>query len=281
MYRIAKRRELAPGIVLLEVDAPEVAQNVGAGQVVIVRTAENGDRIPLTVMDFNRPRGTITIVVQDVGYSSAIIKQMPEGSAFLDFVGPLGVPTEIANYGTVVCIGGGLGIAPVYPIARALKEAGNRVITVLGARSADLLILEKEMRAVSEEVVIATNDGSAGIRGFVTDGLAQILKQGKPVNIVWAIGPMIMMKAVAEFTRPLGIKTIVSLNPVMVDGTGMCGACRVKVGPETKFACVDGPEFDGHLVDYELALQRLSYFKEEEERARARLQCNHKGGQQT
>ncbi len=281
MYRIAKRRELAPGIVLLEVEAPEVAQKVGAGQFVIVRTDEKGERIPLTVMDFNRPRGTITIVVQDVGYSSAIIKQMPEGSAFLDFVGPLGVPTEIANYGTVVCIGGGLGIAPVYPIARALKEAGNRVITVLGARSADLLILEKEMRAVSEEVVIATNDGSAGIRGFVTDGLAQILKQGKPVNIVWAIGPMIMMKAVAEFTRPLGIKTIVSLNPVMVDGTGMCGACRVKVGPETKFACVDGPEFDGHLVDYELALQRLSYFKEEEERARARLQCNHKGGRQT
>ena len=278
MYKIVKRRQLAPSIVLFEVEAPEVANKVEPGQFVIVRHDEKGERIPLTVMDFDRIRGTITIVVQDVGYSSAIINQTQEGSAFLDFVGPLGVPTEIEKYGTVVCIGGGLGIAPVFPIARGLKEAGNQVISVLGSRSADLLILEEEMRSVSHEVVIATNDGSAGVQGFVTDGLAHILQQGKKIDAVWAIGPIVMMKAVAEFTRPLGIKTIVSMNPIMVDGTGMCGACRVSVGTETKFACVDGPEFDGHLVDFELAMKRLEYFKDEENRARARLQCNHEGG---
>ena len=278
MYKIVKRRQLAPSIVLFEVEAPEVAKKVEPGQFVIVRHDEKGERIPLTVMDFDRIRGTITIVVQDVGYSSAIINQTQEGSAFLDFVGPLGVPTEIEKYGTVVCIGGGLGIAPVFPIARGLKEAGNQVISVLGSRSADLLILEEEMRSVSHDVVIATNDGSAGVQGFVTDGLAHILQQGKKIDAVWAIGPMVMMKAVAEFTRPLGIKTIVSMNPIMVDGTGMCGACRVSVGTETKFACVDGPEFDGHLVDFELAMKRLEYFKDEENRARARLQCNHEGG---
>ncbi|MDD2234102.1 MAG: sulfide/dihydroorotate dehydrogenase-like FAD/NAD-binding protein [Desulfitobacteriaceae bacterium] len=278
MYKVANRRQLAPSIVLFEVEAPEVAQKVEPGQFVIVRTDEKGERIPLTVMDFDRTKGTITIVVQDVGYSSAIINQMTERSAFLDFIGPLGVPTEIENYGTVVCIGGGLGIAPIYPIARALKEVGNQVVAVLGSRSADLLILEEEMRAVSHEVVIATNDGSAGVQGFVTDGLAYILNQGKTINAVWAIGPVVMMKAVAEFTKPLGIKTIVSMNPVMVDGTGMCGACRVSIGSETKFACVDGPEFDGHLVDFDLAMQRLSYFKDEENRARARLQCNYEGG---
>lgn len=278
MYKIVKRRQLAPSIVLFEVEAPEVAKKVEPGQFVIVRHDEKGERIPLTVMDFDRIRGTITIVVQDVGYSSAIINQTQEGSTFLDFVGPLGVPTEIENYGIAVCVGGGLGIAPVFPIARGLKEAGNQVISVLGSRSADLLILEEEMRSVSHEVVIATNDGSAGVQGFVTDGLAYILKQGKKIDTVWAIGPMVMMKAVAEFTRPLGIKTIVSMNPIMVDGTGMCGACRVSVGTETKFACVDGPEFDGHLVDFELAMKRLEYFKDEENRARARLQCSHEGG---
>ncbi len=273
MYRVVKRRQLAPAIVLLEVEAPAVAAKVEPGQFVIVRMDEKSERIPLTVMDFNREKGTITIVIQDVGYSSALINQMEEGSAFLDFVGPLGVQTEIEKYGTVVCIGGGLGIAPVHPIARALKEEGNKVISVLGSRSADILILEDEMRAASDEIVVATNDGSMGIQGFVTDGLAHILNRGEKVDMIWAIGPMIMMKAVCDYTRPLGIKTIVSLNPVMVDGTGMCGACRVSVGDETKFACVDGPEFDGHLVDWELAMQRLAYFKDEENRAKARLEC--------
>lgn len=276
MYRVVKRRQLAsaPSIVLLEVEAPAVAKKVQPGQFVIVRMDENAERIPLTVMDFDREKGTITIVIQDVGYSSAMINGMQEGSYFKDFVGPLGVATEIENFGTVVCIGGGLGIAPVYPIARALKEAGNRVISVLGSRSADLLILEEEMRAVSDEVVVATNDGSQGVQGFVTDGLAHILNQGTEVQACWAIGPVVMMKAVANYTRPLGIKTIVSMNPIMVDGTGMCGACRVSVGDETKFACVDGPEFDGHLVDFDLAMQRLAFYKNEEERAKISQTCD-------
>lgn len=278
MYRIVKKRLLAPAIALLEVDAPAVAAKVEPGQFVIVRVDELGERIPLTVMDFDREKGTITIVVQDVGYSSALITAMNEGDEFEDFVGPLGVASEIENHGTVVLIGGGLGIAPIYPIARALKEAGNHVISVLGSRSADLLILEEEMRAVSNEVVIATNDGSMGVKGFVTDGLAQVLAQGHPVKVIWAIGPMVMMKAVVDYTRPLGIKTIVSMNPIMVDGTGMCGACRISVGNETKFACVDGPEFDGHLVDFDLAMKRLAFFKIEENRAKARLECDHEGG---
>ena len=278
MYRIVKKRVLGPAIVLLEVEAPAVAVKVEPGQFVIVRLDESSERIPLTVMDFDRERGTITIVIQNVGYSSALINEMEEGSSFQDFVGPLGVATEIENHGTVVCIGGGLGIAPVYPIARALKAAGNKVISILGARSANLLILEEEMRAVSDEVVIATNDGSMGIQGFVTDGLAHVLAQGNDVKVIWAIGPMIMMKAVVDYTRPLGLKTIVSMNPIMVDGTGMCGACRVSVGSETKFACVDGPEFDGHLVDFDLAMKRLAYYKDEENRAKARLECDCEGG---
>lgn len=278
LYRIVKRKQLAPAIVLLEVEAPAVAAKVEPGQFVIVHMDEYSERIPLTVMDFDRERGTITIVIQDVGYSSCMINLMQEGTAFQDFVGPLGTASEIENLGTVVCIGGGLGIAPVHPIARALKAAGNHVISVLGSRSADLLILEEEMRAVSDEVVIATNDGSLGVQGFVTDGLAHILAQGTKVNAIWAIGPMIMMKAVVEYTRPLGIKTIVSLNPIMVDGTGMCGACRVSVGNETKFACVDGPEFDGHLVDFDLAMQRLNYYKDEENRAKAHGMCGIEGG---
>ncbi len=278
MYRIVKKRVLGPAIVLLEVDAPAVAAKVEPGQFVIVRLDESSERIPLTVMDFDRERGTITIVIQNVGYSSALINEMEEGSSFQDFVGPLGVASEIENHGTVVCIGGGLGIAPVYPIARALKAAGNKVISVLGSRSADLLILEEEMRAVSDEVVIATNDGSMGIQGFVTDGLAHVLAQGNDVKVIWAIGPMVMMKAVVDYTRPLGIKTIVSMNPIMVDGTGMCGACRVSVGNETKFACVDGPEFDGHLVDFDLAMKRLAFYKDEENRAKARLECDCEGG---
>lgn len=278
MYHVVKKRLLATGIALLDVNAPAVAAKVEPGQFVIVRVDEQSERIPLTVMDFDREKGTITIVVQDVGYSSAIITGMNEGDAFQDFVGPLGVESEIENYGTVVCIGGGLGIAPIHPIARALKDAGNHVISVLGARSADLLILEDEMVAASSEVVIATNDGSKGVKGFVTDGLAEVLAQGHQVKAIWAIGPMIMMKAVVDYTRSLGIKTIVSMNPIMVDGTGMCGACRISVGNETKFACVDGPEFDGHLVDFDLAMKRLAFYKDEENRAKARLECNHEGG---
>ncbi len=274
MYPVVKRRDLATNIVLLEVKAPDVAAKALPGQFVIVRVDEQGERIPLTVMDFNREQGTITIVIQEVGYSSGVINRLQAGDTFLDFVGPLGVATEIEKYGRVVCVAGGLGAAPVYPIARALKEAGNEVITIIGARCKDLIILDEEMSAVSDKVILATNDGSAGVQGFVTDALAQVLQETEGrVDHIWAIGPMIMMKAVVEYTRDKGIKTIVSMNPIMVDGTGMCGACRISVGGETKFACVDGPEFDGHLVDFDLAMRRLTYFKDEEKRVQARGNC--------
>ncbi len=274
MYPIVKRRDLTKGIVLFEVEAPAVAAKALAGQFVIVRANEKAERIPLTVMDFNREKGTITIVVQEVGYSSTIINRLQEGDAFQDFVGPLGVPTEIENYGRVACVAGGLGAAPMYPIARALKEAGNEVISIIGARNKDLIILTEEMEAVSSKLVISTDDGSAGIKGYAATALAQVLEEnGGKIDHVWAIGPMVMMRSIVEFTRPLGIKTIVSMNPIMVDGTGMCGACRISVGGETKFACVDGPEFDGHLVDFDLAMRRLAYFKDAEKRAMARLDC--------
>jgi ferredoxin/flavodoxin---NADP+ reductase len=278
MYCVVGKRQLSPAIALLEVEAPAIAAKVEPGQFIILRIDEIGERIPLTVSDFDREKGTLTIVVQEVGYSSARINGMNIGDEFLDFVGPLGIPSEIENYGTVVCIGAGLGVAPIYPIARALKAAGNYVISIIGSRSADLLILEEEMRTISDKVVITTNDGSRGIEGFLTHGLIHVVKQGHRIDRIWAIGPVPSMKAIVDYTRPREIKTIVSLNPIMVDGTGMCGACRVSVGNETKFACVDGPEFDGHLVDFDLALQRLTYYRDEENRAKARLECDQEGG---
>lgn len=273
MYSIVKRRQLSDTIVLLEVEAPAVAKKAKPGEFVIVRQNDNSERIPLTIMDFSPEKGTITIVIQEVGFSSSLITHMQEGDSFVTFVGPLGQPTEIENYGTVLCIGGGVGIAPIYPIARGLKEAGNKVISVLGARCKDLLILEEEMRAVSDEVVITTDDGSYGMKGFVTHGIQSVLDKGVTIDSIWAIGPVIMMKSVANFTRPLGIKTIVSMNSIMVDGTGMCGACRLDVGGETKFACVDGPEFDGHKVNFDLAIKRSSFFKNEEAVAYNKIQC--------
>ncbi|MEI5987200.1 sulfide/dihydroorotate dehydrogenase-like FAD/NAD-binding protein [Dehalobacter restrictus] len=273
MYKVVKRRQLADIITLLEVEAPEVAKKAQPGEFVIVRQNEESKRIPLTIMDFNRDKGTITIVIQEVGYSSNLITRMQEGDSFVTFVGPLGQATEIENYGTVLCIGGGVGVAPVHPIARGLKEAGNKVISILGARTKDLLILEDEMRAVSDEVIITTDDGTYGMKGFVTHGIQSVLDQGIKVDAIWAIGPVVMMKSVANFTRPLGIKTIVSMNPVMVDGTGMCGACRLDVGGETKFACVDGPEFDGHKVDFDLAMKRSAFFKNEEAVAYGKVKC--------
>lgn len=264
MYKIVKRKQLAENIVLLEVQAPYVAKKAQAGQFIIVRQQENSERIPLTIMDFNREKGTVTIVLQAVGFSSTLITCMQEGDSFIDFVGPLGLPTEIENYGTVLCVGGGVGVAPIHPIARALKEAGNTVISILAAKNKDLIILEDELRAASTEVVITTDDGSYGMKGFATHAVQSVLDRGIKIDAIWAIGPMIMMKSVANFTKPLGIKTYVSMNPIMVDGTGMCGACRVKVGEDTKFACVHGPEFDGHLVDFDLAMKRSAYFRGEE-----------------
>ncbi|MFZ5688158.1 MAG: sulfide/dihydroorotate dehydrogenase-like FAD/NAD-binding protein [Bacillota bacterium] len=273
MYKIVSKRILAPTIKLFEIAAPAVAAKAQAGQFIILRINEKGERIPLTIADFDRTKGTITTIFQEVGASTRELGWLEEGDGVLDFVGPLGLPSEIEDFGSVVCVGGGVGVAPVLPIARALKEAGNEVISIIGARSKELLILEEEMREASAELLVATDDGSYGTKGFVTDLLKKVLEERSNIACVWGIGPMVMMRAVSETTRPFGIKTIVSLNPIMVDGTGMCGACRVSVGNQTKFACVDGPEFDGHLVDWQLAMRRAAMFKEEEAKALAANNC--------
>ncbi|MBQ8699740.1 MAG: sulfide/dihydroorotate dehydrogenase-like FAD/NAD-binding protein, partial [Schwartzia sp.] len=242
--KVLKKELLSPGVYRFDVDAPRIAKKTQPGQFIIVRANEEGERIPLTVADFDRDKGIITIIFQVVGASTEILASFGEGDMILDFVGPLGKKSEIEpGLGTVVCIGGGIGVAPVYPIARGMKEAGNKVISIMGARSKDILIMEKEMRAVSDETIVTTDDGSYGVKGFVTTALAQLVERGEKIDLVYAIGPVVMMKSVVDATRPLGLKTIVSLNPVMVDGTGMCGGCRVQVGDETKFACVDGPDF--------------------------------------
>ena len=269
MFTIRKKQLLSPGVYRYEVDAPRVAEKTQPGQFVILRTHEEGERIPLTVADFDREKGVLTLIFQVVGASTELLSQMKEGDAILDLVGPLGKKSHIASgLGTVVCIGGGIGVAPVYPITRGMKEAGNRVISIIGAKSRDILIMEKEMRAASDETLVTTDDGSYGIKGFVTTALKELLTRGERIDLVYAIGPVVMMKSVADVTRPLGIKTIVSLNPVMVDGTGMCGGCRVQVDGETKFACVDGPEFDGAIVDFAGLQARQGMYRVMEARAR-------------
>lgn len=263
--KVLRKELLSEGVYRFDVDAPRLAKKTQPGQFIILRVNEEGERIPLTVADFDREKGVITIIFQVVGASTELLAALEEGDEILDFVGPLGQKSEIEpGIGTVVCIGGGIGVAPVYPIARGLKEAGNKVISIIGARSKDILILEKEMRAASDETIVTTDDGSYGVKGFVTTALAQLVERGEKIDLVYAIGPVVMMKSVADATRPLGLKTIVSLNPVMVDGTGMCGGCRVQVGSETKFACVDGPEFDGHLVDFAGLRERQAMFREQE-----------------
>ena len=274
--QIIRKEELAPNIKLFEIDQPLIARKVQPGQFVVIRHNEKGERIPLTVADYDRDRGTITIIFQEVGKSTYEMGELNVGDTLLDVVGPLGQPSEIANYGTVVCIGGGVGIAPVYPITRALKAAGNHTIAIIGARTKELLFWEERFREISHELYITTDDGTYGRKGFVSDELQRLIDDGYKIDRVWAIGPAIMMKVVCDVTRPHKIKTIVSLNPIMVDGTGMCGACRVEVGGETKFTCVDGPEFDGHLVDFDLLMKRQSIYKEQEKLA-LDLYLKHKG----
>lgn len=272
MFTIRKKECLSSGIYRYEIKAPRLARKTQPGQFVILRTDERGERIPLTVADFDQDKGSITLIFQVVGASTELLARMEEGDALLDLVGPLGQPSHIAaGIGTVVCVGGGIGIAPVYPIARGMKEAGNRVISILGAKSRDILIMEEEMRAVSDEVLVTTNDGSYGIEGFVTTALAQFFERGERIDLIYAIGPVVMMKNVVETARPWGVKTIVSLNPVMVDGTGMCGGCRVEVEGKTKFACVDGPEFDGAVVDFAQLSARQGMYREMEAAARAHV----------
>lgn len=263
--KVLRKELLSEGVYRFDVDAPRLAKKTQPGQFIILRVNEEGERIPLTVADFDREKGVITIIFQVVGASTELLASLEEGDEILDFVGPLGKKSEIEpGLGTVVCIGGGIGVAPVYPIARGMKEAGNKVISIIGARSKDILILEKEMRAASDETIVTTDDGSYGVKGFVTTALAQLVERGEKIDLVYAIGPVVMMKSVADATRPLGLKTIVSLNPIMVDGTGMCGGCRVQVGDETKFACVDGPEFDAHLVDFAGLRERQAMYRDQE-----------------
>lgn len=264
MFEIVGKKELTHLVWQIEIKAPRIAKKRKAGQFVLLRMNEQGERIPLTIVNSDDEAGTITVIVQEVGKSTSILGGMKVGSLILDVVGPLGMPTHIENYGTVVCVGGGIGTAVTYPIGAALKEAGCKVISIVGSRSKDLLILEDEMRGVSDELHITTDDGSSGHHGFVTDVLGEFIKEGLKIDLVIAVGPIPMMRAVSEVTRPSAINTMVSLNPIMVDGTGMCGACRVTIGGENKFVCVDGPEFDGHLVDFEeLIMRNRSYFKEE------------------
>ena len=263
MPKILEASEIAPQVYKMLIETPEIAKKALPGQFVIIRTDEEGERIPLTIADFDREKGTLTIIFQRVGKTTAALSEMGAGDILADVVGPLGKSSEIENYGTVVCIGGGIGAAPIYPIARALHEAGNHVITINGARSADCLILEDELATVSAEIIITTDDGTKGRCGLVTEVLKELLDEGK-VDVIYAIGPAIMMKFACKTSEPYKVRTIVSLNSIMVDGTGMCGACRVEVGGETRFCCADGPEFDGHDVDFDLLLSRQRMYVEEE-----------------
>jgi ferredoxin--NADP+ reductase len=257
LFEIKEKRQLAPAVVLMRVEAPKIARKRKAGQFVILRVNENGERFPLTIADSDPEAGTITIIFQVVGKSTRLLGDLAVGEAILDVVGPLGHPTHVEKVGHVVCIGGGVGIAPVYPIARAMKGAGNRVTGIISARTKELLILEEEMRAAVDDLKVATDDGSYGVKGFPTQVLQGMMDGGENIDLVVAVGPVPMMKAVCGVTRGPAIKTMVSLNPIMVDGTGMCGGCRVLVGGQTRFVCVDGPEFDGHLVDFDLLTKRL------------------------
>ncbi len=264
MYKIISHTNLGGTTSEMVVEAPLVARKAKAGQFLIIRIDEEGERVPLTIADHDKDKGTITMVYQVAGRSTKQLSTMKVGEYLADVVGPLGHPSEVENFGTVVIVGGGVGIAPIHPIAKALKEAGNRVISIIGAKNKDLLFWEDKMREASTEVLIATDDGSIGHKGFVTDVLDKVTEEEK-VDVVWAVGPMIMMRSCVNVIKPKGIKIFVSMNPIMIDGTGMCGGCRVQVGDETKFACVDGPEFDGALIDFDLAMSRSRYMKDLED----------------
>ena len=260
MFRIVRTDVLAPTVTRFEIEAPFIAPKRKAGNFVMVRLDNQGERIPLTLADSDPASGTITLIVQAVGKTTKQLCAMKAGDSILDVVGPLGTPTPIAMHGTVVCVGGGVGTAELYPIARALKEAGNTVLSIVGARSHDLVILEPEMKAISDALYVTTDDGSYGKKGFVTDQLKDLLDTVPGIGAVFAIGPLPMMKAVSTLTRPYNVHTLVSLNTIMVDGTGMCGGCRVTINGAMKFACVDGPEFDGHSVDFdELMMRNRTY----------------------
>ncbi len=273
MFRIVEKEILNPYVVRMDIEAPYVARKAEPGQFIIFRIDEAGERIPLTIADFDREKGTVTIIFQIVGKSTKVLAEMNEGDTLLDFVGPLGVASHLEGYKKVAVIGGGLGTAIAYPQAKKLHSLGAEVHSITGFRNKDLIILENEMKAVSEKLVVATDDGSNGNKGFVTNVLKQLIDEGNKYDLVIAIGPLVMMKAVSSLTREFGIKTLVSMNPIMIDGTGMCGGCRLTVGGKTKFACVDGPDFDGHEVDFDEAMRRQNMYKKQESKSTELHSC--------
>jgi ferredoxin/flavodoxin---NADP+ reductase len=276
--KIIEKQVLSENVVRMVLEAPAIAMKRRAGQFIILKIDEKGERVPLTIVDSDAEKGTVTIIFQIVGKTTAVLAKMNAGETLADVQGPLGNPTEIENFGRVVCIGGGVGVGVVYPLAAALKKAGNTVTSIIGARTKELLILEEEMKKVSDRLIVATDDGSYGFHGFVSAVLQNLIDAGEKIDRVYAIGPVPMMRVLANVTKPYGIKTIVSLNPIMVDATGMCGACRVSVGGKTKFTCVDGPEFDGHEVDFDLLTKRLRMYAEQEKQTLEahRCQCHGK-----
>lgn len=274
MFKIVSAQFLAPEVKKFEIEAPKIAAKRKAGQFVIVRISPQGERIPLTIADSSIEKGTITIIVQGIGKTTKEINSHEAGDSFLDVVGPLGLPSHIENFGTAVSVGGGVGTAIAFPTAKALKEAGNHTISIIGGKTKEYVILEDELRAICDEVFVTTDDGSYGYHGFVTGKLKELIESGQKIDFVLAIGPIPMMRAIAEVTRPYGIKTVVSLNPVMVDGTGMCGGCRAVVGGKTVFVCVDGPEFDAHEVDFDLLIKRNNTYRAEEKDSLEHHICN-------
>ena len=281
MFKILNKKVLHENILQFTLEAPLIARKAEPGQFVVLRVNEYGERVPLTIADFDREKGTIDIIFMVIGASTTVLASLNAGDSILDLVGPLGKKTDIRpDMGTVVCIGGGIGVAPIYPIARKMKQVGNHVITIMGAKNKDILILKDEMEKISDEVIVTTDDGSYGRKGMVTQTIQDLVAEGKKYDVCIAIGPMIMMKFVCLLTKELEIPTIVSMNPIMVDGTGMCGACRLSVGGEIKFACVDGPEFDGHKVDFDQAMKRQQQYKTAEGRAMLAAQegDTHHGG---
>jgi NAD(P)H-flavin reductase len=274
VYEILLRDDLAPQIHLFKLNAPNVAKKAQAGQFVIIRINEQGERIPLTIADWNRDEGSVSVVFMEVGTTTHRLALLKAGDSIANFIGPLGLPTHIEKFGTVVCVAGGFAVATIFPIARAMREAGNRVISIMGARNKDLIFWEEELSSTSDQLIVTTDDGSYGRKGLVTEPLKELLEAGG-VDRVIAIGPSIMMKFAAKTTEPFGVKTIVSLNPIMVDGTGMCGCCRVSVDGQTRFTCVDGPDFDGHQVDWDLLLARQKIYLDEEKSSFAEWQHQH------
>ncbi|MFB0528281.1 MAG: sulfide/dihydroorotate dehydrogenase-like FAD/NAD-binding protein [bacterium] len=278
MYKILDKQNLASSVREFLISSPEIARKAQPGQFVVVIIDEKGERIPLTIADYERDKGTITIVIQEAGKTTCQLGRLNSGDTLTDVIGPLGIPSRLEKVGTVLCVGGGVGIPPVYPIARGFKEIGNKVISIIGARTRELVIWKDKIASVSDELYITTDDGSYGRKGFVSDELQKLIKGKKEFGLVFAVGPTLMMRAVSEVTRPYKLRTIVSLNPIMVDATGMCGACRVSVGGKTKFVCVDGPDFDGHQVDFDQLLSRQRIYLQEENKALQSYDAAHKHG---